>query len=352
MFPPPPQDGDSSVRLTDSDAALARLSAVQKKYLEDPFIKHLVPRAHLQPPRPPLINIGTFVRATAIDELVVKWLRTSAGLGTRCQIVSLGAGSDTRFWRLATGAYKDSLATYIELDFPEITTKKAMAIRKSKDLSAVLGDVTISHGGTGLTSSNYHLLPVDLRLPPTATLAKLLASENDAILSPTLPTLLLFECVLVYMTPEASSAVLRWFVDFFSAAESAALGSIVYEMFRLQDSFGRVMIENLKARNVSLPGAAPYPDMDSLPRRFIDVGFSTAQALTLKDIRKAYISASELERIAHLELVDEIEELDLVLDHYAITWGMYTRRETLQTNWGQWGLAKAAAGPVDGDDDE
>ncbi|KAJ7074525.1 S-adenosyl-L-methionine-dependent methyltransferase, partial [Mycena amicta] len=176
-----------------------------------------------------------------ISELMFRWLRTSAGLGTRWQIVSFGAGSDTRFWRLAVRRrahkYKDSPATYIELDFPEITTKKAVAIRKSKDLSAFLvasyraraHNIGKAHGGTGLTSSNYHLLPVDLRLPPT------------------LPTLLLFECVLVCMTPEASSAVFRWFVDYFSAAEGAALGRIVCEMFRLQNSFGRVMIENLKA---------------------------------------------------------------------------------------------------------
>ena len=31
------------------------------------------------------------------------------------------------------------LATYIEIDFSENTTKKAMAIRKSRELSACLG---------------------------------------------------------------------------------------------------------------------------------------------------------------------------------------------------------------------
>ncbi|KAJ7207981.1 leucine carboxyl methyltransferase [Mycena pura] len=346
----PPRDSDSAIRLTDSDAALARLSAVQKNYLEDPFIKHLVPRWHLQPARPPLINIGTFVRATAIDDLVFQWLQTSASHATRCQIVSLGAGSDTRFWRIATGAHKETLASYIELDFSEITTKKAMAIRKSEVLSAVLGnpsDVTLLHGGAGLDSPVYHLLPTDLRLPPADTLGKLLASEGSAILSPALPTLLLFECVLVYMTPTASSAILQWFLDYFSSAGSPALGSIVYEMFRLQDSFGRVMVENLKTRNVSLPGAEPYPDIDSLPGRFLNIGFKAARALTLKDIRKSYIPPEELERISQLELVDEIEELDLVLDHYAITWGIGAPQAATAAAWGQWGLSTKARVPVE-----
>lgn len=105
MFPPSnPQDPDASIRLTDTDAAIARLSAVQKQYFQDKFIKHLVPRAHLQPARPPLINIGTFVRSTAIDDLVHQWLNLAEHGGTRCQIVSLGSGSDTRFWRIAVRA--------------------------------------------------------------------------------------------------------------------------------------------------------------------------------------------------------------------------------------------------------
>ncbi|KAJ7675490.1 leucine carboxyl methyltransferase [Mycena rosella] len=351
MFPPPQtQDADSSVRLTDTDAALARLSAVQKQYLQDPYIKHLVPRPHLQPARPPLINIGTYVRATAIDDLVFQWLRTSATHGMRCQIVSLGSGSDTRFWRIATGAHKDALAAYVELDFPEITSKKAMAIRKSKDLSAVLGILRIARWHR---AGIIHIPPFagDLRLPPADTLGKLLASEDGAILSPALPTLLLFECVLVYMLPAASSALLQWFIDYFSPSGSGVLGSIVYEMFRLQDSFGRVMVENLKARHVALPGAAPYSDAASLPGRFLNLGFTAARALTLKEIRKSYISRAELERISQLELVDEIEELDLVLEHYAITWGLFVPPSASAAPWGQWGLSVKGAAPAEDDEE-
>jgi [phosphatase 2A protein]-leucine-carboxy methyltransferase len=95
-------EGDDAIRQTDSDAAIARYSAVKKGYVTDPFIKPLLPRgAHLQPARPPLINIGTYVRSEGIDQLVNEWLELSAKDGRQCQIVSLGAGSDTRFWRIA-----------------------------------------------------------------------------------------------------------------------------------------------------------------------------------------------------------------------------------------------------------
>ena len=94
-----PLDPDKAIRSTDDDAAHARISAVRKGYLEDPFIALLVPRAHLVPTRAPLIHIGTFVRSEAIDILIKGWIALMS-TESQIQIVSLGAGSDSRFWRL------------------------------------------------------------------------------------------------------------------------------------------------------------------------------------------------------------------------------------------------------------
>lgn len=100
-----------------------------------------------------------------------------------------------------------------------------------------------------LRSPVYNLFPVDLRTPPVVSLAPLLSNDDgEPMLSPTLPTLLLFECVLAYMNPAASNALIRWFVDYFSTAPGGLLGGVVYEMFKLNDSFGRVMLNNLKVR--------------------------------------------------------------------------------------------------------
>ncbi|KAG6839561.1 hypothetical protein C0991_001512 [Blastosporella zonata] len=321
MFPPSTtsrrtdhSDSDASIQQTDSDAALARLSAVTKGYItDDPFIRALVPRAHLQQARSPLINVGTYLRGKAIDALVEGWLEGARREGRGAQIVSLGAGSDTRFWRVATGEYKDVLERYVEVDFAEVTGKKAMAIRKSRELSAVLGEgVQVARGGTGLHSEKYHLLAADLRVP--AAVGELV----QPILSARVATLLLFECVLVYMEPAASSALLRWFVEYFAGTP---LGGVVYEMFNVEDAFGKVMVRNLKTRGVSLPGAAPYVTRETLPGRFLEVGFSAARAVTLGEIWREWISPDELERIRGLEILDEVEELELVLSHYGVTWG-------------------------------
>ena len=49
------------------------------------------------------------------------------------------------------------------------------------------------------------------------------------------------ECVLIYMTPENSQAIIKWVPTKFKDAVF-----IDYEQLHMNDSFGRVMIENLK----------------------------------------------------------------------------------------------------------
>jgi len=163
------------------------------------------------------------------------------------------------------------------------------------------------------------------------------STSSPAVLDPNKPTLLIFECVLAYMTPLASQAIIQWFTDYFNGR--APLGGIIYEMFGLGDSFGRVMLTNLKTRNVDLPGVEPYPDIPSLPSRFLRHDFTAAHALTLRDIRRKYISSAELERITNLEMLDEVEELELVLQHYAITWGVRLPGNTPpDQGWSSWGI--------------
>ncbi|KAI0302330.1 S-adenosyl-L-methionine-dependent methyltransferase [Multifurca ochricompacta] len=305
-------DPDAPIRATDNDAAIARLSAVKKGYLSDPYIVTLIPRAHLQQPRPPLINIGTYLRARGIDDLLDNWFSFSGE--HKVQIVSFGAGSDTRFWRLINGPRATQLQRYIEFDFAENTSRKVMSIRKGKVLSAALGNgdaVFVGGGGTTLRSPVYNLFPVDLRSPPA--------------------------CVLAYMSPSASSALIRWFVDYFTVPGGGPLAGVVYEMFKLDDAFGRVMLNNLRSRNVSLPGAEPFPSLASLSRRFLSLGFTTAEALTLREIRRKYIEPQELQRLSQLELLDEVEELELVLDHYAISWGLKVPQNWLHNGSDAWG---------------
>ncbi|KAG8991002.1 carboxy methyl transferase for protein phosphatase 2A [Tulasnella sp. JGI-2019a] len=313
MFAPLPSrtDPDAAIRSTDDDAAQSRLSAVRKGYLKDPFIHLLVPRAHLAPSRPPLINIGTFLRSQSIDALVQSWI-TSKPQGKSVQIVSLGAGTDTRFWRLSEGPLRDRISKYIEIDFPEVTGRKAMSILKSPALRAAVGnDARIEKGGTDLSASVYNLLSADLRRDLVQLYAALLS-----LLSPDQPTIVVAECIFPYVDPSTSTQVLQWFTGTFPE-----VGAIVYEMFNLEDSFGQVMRANMKDRSIDLCGVGAYPTLESHRQRLLTAGFSFAQARTLKDIRISCVSQSGLDRMSRLEWLDELEELELVLGHYSVCWG-------------------------------
>ena len=130
-------------------------------------------------------------------------------------------------------------------------------------------------------------------------------------------------------------------------------------------SFDNCLHTCWKSRDVSLPGAEPYPSVASLPRRFLDHNYTESKALTLKQIRKSYIEPQELERyysylqgtaliqsilltrISRLEMLDEVEELELVLEHYAITWGVKLSGENIRSGsrWTQWGINPIAIAP-------
>ena len=93
--------------------------------------------------RPPLINIGTFVRTWAVDTLVQRFLEHEPSKPK--QILSLGAGTDTRFFRLcdALEGPQSNLQRYVELDYAKTTSRKAQTLKRQKVFAKHLSDATI-----------------------------------------------------------------------------------------------------------------------------------------------------------------------------------------------------------------
>ena len=59
-------------------------------------------------------------------------------------------------------------------------------------------------------------------------------------------------------------------------------------------------------------------------------------------------------RISSVEMLDEVEELDLVLAHYAVTWGLKLpagQQLNSPTKWTGWGLKAVHSGHPDSDSD-
>lgn len=86
--------GDEAVQATNEDATSCKLSAVQLGYWRDPYVQ-LMYRKSVR--RAPEIHLGYYARVQGFRYLIDKVFEAC---DTRVQIISLGAGFDTLFWRL------------------------------------------------------------------------------------------------------------------------------------------------------------------------------------------------------------------------------------------------------------
>ncbi|BDD64352.1 carboxy methyl transferase for protein phosphatase 2A [Monascus purpureus] len=333
---------DRVVQGTDNDASVSRLSAVRLGYLADSFADALTPPGS-ETRRLPIINRGTYVRTTAIDNLVAHFL-DGDNLGIRKQIISLGAGSDTRPFRLLSSRRWDDL-TYHEIDFPVNAAAKIRAIRSTPSLQRAVGivqkpgedNVTISEAGDALHSPSYHIHPLDLRSlakhPPSS-----IPAEDTAVLQGVdtkLPTLLISECCLVYLSPIEADSVVNYFTrtlfrpgtvqsdtEHTEKNITAPLGLILYEPIRPDDAFGRTMVSNLATRGIHLQTLNRYASLGAQRKRLNEQGFNGGQAAADVDfIWERWVSENEKERVAGLEMLDEMEEWKLLAQHYCIAWG-------------------------------
>lgn len=87
-----------------------------------------------------------------------------------------------------------------------------------------------------LHSRSYNVVPCDLR-----DLQALEGALSSASWDPLAPTYVLCECVLVYMEPTHSAALVRWFGE----RCPRAVG-VVYEQINPDDAFGQQMVRNLQ----------------------------------------------------------------------------------------------------------
>ena len=92
------QDPDEAVQLTADDALVSKHSAANLGYVSDPFLGAFVRKPAR---RSPLINRGYYARVAAIQCIIQQFIDTAhVDGGGRVQVVSLGAGFDTTFFRL------------------------------------------------------------------------------------------------------------------------------------------------------------------------------------------------------------------------------------------------------------
>uniref|UniRef100_A0A8C5QW51 Leucine carboxyl methyltransferase 1 n=1 Tax=Leptobrachium leishanense TaxID=445787 RepID=A0A8C5QW51_9ANUR len=308
--------------------------AVSAGYWKDPYIQYFVRQAKER--KAPEINRGYYARVQGVHQLLRAFLRTTE---CNCQVINLGAGLDTTFWKLKD---ENLLPTkFFEVDFPAIVSRKLYHIKSKPPLSKPIME---SHSGESLLiavtrglfstlrfryrtavevsifflprpdahsldSSRYSIIGADLR-----NLKDLEERLKRFSLDTQLPTVLMAECVLVYMSPEQSSGLLKWVADTFPTAMF-----INYEQVNMGDRFGQIMIENLQRRQCHLSGVDACQSLESQMQRMLSSGWEAADAWNMVTVY-GHLPQEDIQRIEKLEFLDEKELLDQLLLHYCISW--------------------------------
>ena len=276
----------NSVEDTAMDAANAKASAVSQGYYQDPYIEYFVPSQVRQ--LPPM-NLGYFVRCLSMWDAVVKFHKVH---GDSIQVVILGGGYDTLFWRLRD--MKINVSHWYDIDLPYIVQKKGNVIQN--EIFQPL--------------DNYSLLECDLGKPGKLEEVLLANKFNkDA------PTVFVDECTLIYVDPDAVDTIIKF------AASLKASGFISYGMITPNDQFGKMMVQNFNSFGAPLKGINKYPTVKSHIDRFKNAGYQKVKAGDMNVAMRSVLSPEEHRRIRTLEMQDDPDELAFMLSHYVLALG-------------------------------
>ncbi|XP_054470733.1 tRNA wybutosine-synthesizing protein 4 [Anoplopoma fimbria] len=295
---------DTAVQGTNDSSVVSKVSAAAQGYFQDVFLQHFVCKVAR---RAPLINRGYYVRWRAVDHCVRRFLHITENCPKR-QILSLGAGFDSTYFRLHADEALDR-AVVFEVDFPDVTRRKAALINSNNTLKGMLDPRLPSPTGhVYVSSGQYHLLGVDVR-EETQVEEALGAAGLDW----SAPTLILSEVVLTYMETQWSDAVISWAAKLLPQSLS-----VMYEQIHPDDPFGRIMQDHFLKLNSTLHALRQYPDTEAQRRRFLDKGWEQCVCLDMNDFYLGLVPEEERCRVERLEPFDEYEEWHQKCSHYFI----------------------------------
>ena len=287
------------VASTNDDASHCKRYAVSKGYWYDPYIDLFV--TTLPNRKAPEISRGYYIRHWCIKSLVEQFLLKT---NCQCQIVNLGAGFDTLYWNISEKQLEPKYGFY-EIDMPQVVKKKKSIIVSKLQLNKHFSSEKTKTTDLTLDTCMYHLMAADLRNVKSIDTSLCVAGISKKV-----PTLILAECVFVYMEPSAINKLLNYFTQ-----EFPIIFLVDYDPINLNDRFGEVMRQNLSQRNCSLLGV--FPDIQSKKQSY--KVFSDVHVKLLSDVYNS-LPPNEKQRIEKLEFLDEVDLLYDMLRHYSVSW--------------------------------
>ncbi|KAH6920555.1 hypothetical protein HPB50_028454 [Hyalomma asiaticum] len=219
-----------------------------------------------------------------------------------CQVLSLGAGYDSNYFRLKASGKLPVNCRYFEVDLQSVVANKKAIIEGSADLSSLVTDAATS----GSSQPQYCLLSQDI------TDLKRLESELRAVdVDFRVPTLVIAECVLSYLDTKHSDRLVEW-----TSTAFADVALAVYEQVEPHDAFGIVMLAHFESLGSPLKSLHRYPSVASLRDRYLERGYESCDCVSVAEYL-CTLDAEEALRFQELEPFDEFEEWLEKCAHYA-----------------------------------
>jgi tRNA wybutosine-synthesizing protein 4 len=303
---------DEKTRFSARDSLACKYSASRLKYLEDPYLEpvflalnDLNGTAPVR--RSPIIHRGYYTRYECFTKVLDMFITSTESAK---QIVFLGAGFDT----LPLMAYKQStegIRTF-EVDFPEVVRKKAEVFRS---IPSIVDLLTTTEAGPMISPKYSRMGPHTFIGEDLRNSQAVISALAECGLDSNLPTLILSECVLVYMGREVTLNLCGGFAQYL---QNEAVW-MTYDMITPNDIYGRNMIRNLRAAGFEIPGITEFPTLAEQENRFLLTNWKAAKSCTMRDYYDRILPAACRERLFKLEMMDEVEEWNMLMEHYSLT---------------------------------
>ncbi|XP_015907438.2 tRNA wybutosine-synthesizing protein 4 isoform X1 [Parasteatoda tepidariorum] len=296
------------VQATNDSSIVSKLSASKSGYYEDPYLIMFVDR---EQKRSSIINRGYYIRFKAIEMVFESWFSLMSSLQfPKSQIISLGAGFDTSYFRLKHYKKLPPNCRYIEVDFFPVMSRKKYCIEKNiSKISNFELFFDLAEDKIVASNEEYSMLGIDLR--NTSELEKTLKCLDVDFTS---PTLFLSECAVTYMDTKSSDGLIKWIQKHFPNSAFVA-----YEQVYPYDGFGIVMRKHFDILGCPLKSLTSFPSKEAQLDRYSKMGWSSCSSLLMSDFFNGF-SHKETERIQSLDVFDEYEMWHEKCHHYILLW--------------------------------